>query len=398
MKHLFSHFSVIGLLALLALMSACSLPGQSQAPTSSQAGSQSAASSTLTPTPSPVVRLGVLPCPDTAKAPTYWNTYVHLNTAVGDHVGKVSCANLQGNPSLQALVTVDCSCSGGFMDLHLFTDITGTPKEIFSLQHLEKGDTAISNYNTIMTAEVDEKSSANKNAQNNASLTPDLYREFKWSENAGALVQVAFPGLFPDVTRFQAELDQQQVNQGHQPWKLDAQMTAQAFATGLLKWSPNAQTKLVSGGGTHDAEAVVEVRNSGALNQDPLTVTMDRLEGNTNGGIWIVAAAQSQGEQINTPSASTSVQNPANVAGNSIGSNGMAGTVRVLDHLYTNIGEKQAIATSTTPGSNPFSVSVPYTSSYASGQEEGIILIYVAVNFDGSLVHPAFVKVLLGGK
>jgi hypothetical protein len=35
-------------------------------------------------------------------------------------------------------------------------------------------------------------------------MTADLFREFDWSAEEGTLVQTAFPGLFPDLTRYQA--------------------------------------------------------------------------------------------------------------------------------------------------------------------------------------------------
>src|SRR5258705_3473346 len=37
---------------------------------------------------------------------------------------------------------------------------------------------------------------------------PIFFREFKWSGGANTFVQVTFPGIFPDLTRYQAEADQ----------------------------------------------------------------------------------------------------------------------------------------------------------------------------------------------
>lgn len=65
-------------------------------------------------------------------------------------------------------------------------------------------------------------------------MTTDLFREFQWSGNSGALVQVAFPGMYPDLTRWQAETDQGRVNQGQDAWKLDAVKTAQHFVAQFL--------------------------------------------------------------------------------------------------------------------------------------------------------------------
>ena len=68
-------------------------------------------------------------------------------------------------------------------------------------------------------------------------------------------MQVASPNLFPDLTHWQAEPDQAKVNAGQEPWKLDAAKTAVQFANSLLKWSPEAQATLLSGGGAQDPGA-----------------------------------------------------------------------------------------------------------------------------------------------
>src|SRR2546425_565607 len=87
-------------------------------------------------------------------------------------------------------------------------------------------------------------------------------REFQWSDGAGTLIPVAFPGIFPDLTRYQAETAQAAVNQGHQPWRLSATQTAQTLAAQLLHWKPNAPTSILSGGGNSDLNAVVTVKST----------------------------------------------------------------------------------------------------------------------------------------
>src|SRR5207253_1199020 len=99
------------------------------------------------------------------------------------------------------------------LDIYVFNTITSAhPKQIFKLAGLVKGEASISGYSTMMTAEVDKNSTLNAGKPLSA-MTPDLFREFAWSSEEGTLVQVAFPGLFPDLTRYQAEADQGRVNQ-----------------------------------------------------------------------------------------------------------------------------------------------------------------------------------------
>ena len=74
--------------------------------------------------------------------------------------------------------------------------------------------------------------------------TNDLFREFKWSSKSGTFVQVVFPGMFPDMTRWQAEEAQNAVLAGQDPWRLDPVQTTQ-------HWNLIAGTaKLVKGGGS----------------------------------------------------------------------------------------------------------------------------------------------------
>jgi hypothetical protein len=156
----------------------------------------------------------------------------------------------------------------------------------------------ISNYNTLLTGEIELKSSQHAGVPSTP-VQQDLYREFKWSNSAGTLVQIAFPGLYPDLTRYQAEFEQGEVNtgQGFQQWRLSAVTTAQYFAEFVLLWDPNAPTIVLSGGGTHDARAVILVKNPSAGGAT-IKLSLSRLELNTNGGIWEVTDVATDGMTI----------------------------------------------------------------------------------------------------
>ncbi len=108
-------------------------------------------------------------------------------------------------------------------------------------------------------------SSINK-GKSAAEFTVDLFREFKWSDAAGALVQTTFPGIYPDLTRYQAETDQAMVNQGQDFWKTTATQVASHLAMDLLKW-PSANASVESGGGASDTDAIILVTTSGPNKQ-----------------------------------------------------------------------------------------------------------------------------------
>jgi hypothetical protein len=247
------------------------------------------------------------------------------------------------------------------------------------LQDIIHGDAKISGYNTVLTREIDQNSSLNK-GQPGAALTPDLFREFKWSDGAGTLVQTVFPGFYPDLTRYQAEADQEAVNKGTAPWKLDAAQTARSFAISILKMKATSSVTIVSGGGTHDVNAVVNVTlpSDGGSTPYPVKITLSRLEGNTNGGIWVVIAVESKNMAITSPRSHERLDSPVTVTGSGIAFEGQIGVVRVLDHLYKDIGHAFAMSQNTNSGFGPgtFSTPVTYDSSFHGGSQEGILALY----------------------
>jgi len=377
------------LLLIVLSISACSNNGgNTNTPTSTAiAGSTptTAAGST------PQVRLGTQACPDAVKDPSYWDPIVGTQSGVSK-VARVTCANLMGQPSLQALILVGYDGTGRIVDAYVYNNITKpSPTQLFKLQGLYKGDALISGYNTIITAEVDQASSLNK-GQPNAGLTRDLFREFKWSDGAGTLVPVAFPGIYPDLTRYQAETLQQQVNQGHQPWRLSATQTSQSLAANLLKWPANSPATIVSGGGLHDLNAVVSVKSTSA-GGSTITVTLSRLEGNTNGGMWEATSVTSPGMTITSPQDRDRLTSPTTVTGKGSAFEGIIGKVVILDHLYTDIGHSNATGPS---GNNAaFTTSVTYTSTFKTGSQEGLVALFSYSGASSAISGAVIVKEML---
>jgi hypothetical protein len=357
------------LLFLALLLTACS-------------GNGASASSSLTPVrlvrsdaflaPNSQNTRGSQRCPGKANNLSYWDKIIRTS---GDaKVESVSCGKLMIYPGLQALVLVRHHSTGSIADVYVYANILSVkPAQFFKLPGLLHGKAKISVYNTVLTAQ----------AQNSSILVPDLFREFKWSDGAGAFEQTTFPGMFPDMTRYQAEADQAEVNQGHQPWKLDALLTTKS-ALGLFKRDPSNPVTLVSGG-PHDAYAVVRLeaypQGSGAF---AILVKLSRLEGNTHGGIWEIVAVQGDHMSLAAAVKGTLLTSPTTIKGSAPLFEGEAGVVEILDSHYTKIGS--AIATG-----SPFSVRVSYTSSFHGGAQEGIVSLY----HQSGANTPFMVKVLL---
>src|SRR5579859_1412054 len=300
--------------------------------------------SDTTPSPSPGVTQGPKNGPPGVNTPAYWDQILGTQGTNGK-VQSVSFANVLGNPTLQALVTVRHSNANGTLDVYVFDKITNAkPTQLFKMRGLVKGDAKISGYNSVMTAEVDQNSVLNA-GKSSGQWTQDLFGEFAWNQGEGTLVQVAFPGIFPDLTRYQAEADQISVNQGHQPWKNDPAQVAKALAVLFLHWNRPLTATVTSGGGAHDVYATVNVQETpfqGAQSSGPfINVTLSRLEGNMH-NLWeAIAVANGQVLMVQNLDARSQISNPVKIEGKGSAFEGVIGKAFVLDHLYNDIGHAQ---------------------------------------------------------
>ena len=392
---LISIFFVFLLALTLISCSGSGNTGSSSSTTTPATLSSGSSGNKTTTTASPGIGLGARPCPDAIKAPAHWDAIIPTQNGV-THVEKVICGNLIGNATLQALITVRYQGTGQILDVYAYNAITSpSPSQLFKLQNLYKGDAKISVYNTVLTTEVDQNSSINA-GKNVSAMTRDLFREFKWSDGAGTLVPVSFPGIFPDMTRYQAENDQAQVNQGQDAWKLNAAQVANHLATDthLLNWRGNPQAVVASGGGSNDSDAIVTLENP-AQAGNKIKISLQRLEGNTNGGLWEVVSATADGMSITSPQSRDILASPIHVTGTGSAFERVIGTIAVLDHLYTPIGHAR-VTSATGNGNSTFSTVVSYTTTFKGGNQDGLVVLYAANNAGSSNGAAVMVKELLG--
>src|SRR6266702_7778099 len=364
-------------LALSIVLSACNQD--------SGGGSGSSTGTTKPPVATAArIQLGPQPCPAAVQSAAHWGTIV--GTSATQKVEGVQCGYLMGVPTLQAVVKVRDGGNAALLDIAVYANITGTnPSRIFRLKGLPHGDVGISNYNTLLTGGIDQKATQ---------VQQDLYREFKWSDGAGTLVQIAFSGLYPDLTRYQAEYEQNQVNtgQGFQQWRLSAVTTAQNFAEYVLGWDPNAPTTVVSGGGTHDARAVILVKNPSA-GSATIRLSLSRLELNTNGGIWEVTDVETDGMVLSSPQNAQQLTSPVQVTGINPAFAGKPTTIMVEDYDRTEIGQA-AVTQASGTGKTHIATSLSYSSPFEGETQEGIIALYTYTG-NHIIAGVAMVKVLL---
>lgn len=326
--------------------------------------------------PEPGVALGEVPCPSAVSSPQHWNTLPGLDGTSATIMG-VSCANMKGDPSLQVLVTV-YHRDTRMQDAYVFDRITDThPVQLFKLQGLYKGSTAISNSSTIMTGEVNRNSSINQ-GKSDDQLTVDLFREFKWAQGSGGFKQVAFPGLFPDLTRYQAEQDQREVNAGKDGWKNDPAQVAKALVAKYLDWKRPVTTRVISGGGAQDVNArilVQETAPQGASFSPFIQVTLARLEGNTH-NIWVAIGADGASMlTLNNINDGSVIASPVTLEGFGAAFEAVIGKAVIYDHLSTDIGHAR-VTGNKGMGQSEYSTDVAYTTSYQQGIQEGFVAVY----------------------
>jgi hypothetical protein len=354
--------------------------------------------SDLTPTPVPGVIFGPQALPAPLNDPAYWEKIVGTQSGV-NKVESVSGANMMGTPTLQALITVRANSPAATLDVYVYNNISSAkPVQIFKLQGLLKGDAKISGYNTVMTAEVDKNSALNASKPLSL-MTRDLFREFKWSDEQGTLVQTAFPGIFPDLTRYQAEADQALVNKGQDTWKNDPAQVAKAMAAKFLSWQRPLVATLLSGGGPQDVYASVLVKEtpiSGTGFSPTIDVTLSRLEGNTH-NMWVVIGVEGNKNFTLTNIAPHSlIASPATLEGKGAAFEAVIGKAVIFDHAYADIGHAQITGTTSGMGISDYSTRVVYTSTYRQGVQEGIVAVFQDNGgMSSDIANAVMIKVLL---
>ncbi len=164
----------------------------------------------------------------------------------------------------------------------------------------------------------------------------------------------------------------------------------------LYTWDASTTTTtLQSGGGVHDSSATVIV-NSRALDRGTTTVTLALLDGNTNGGIWIVTGAATSSFSITTPqpygtlpqsSSNAGGVKPYTVTGTGPGFEGVIGFMYLYNPSYTDI------ASSLVNGNSSFSTPLIYSTTYKG---DALLGVYARGEANGGITAGLLVKVTIG--
>lgn len=162
----------------------------------------------------------------------------------------------------------------------------------FKKQNLVNGLFSVTQADTMNVSELDPHLTPDS-----SSATPfqqTVNREYLWQN--GAFVQATFPGLYPVLSRVEAEDLQTQFNQGHPfPWS-DPIVTTTHMVQDLLHWNTSKLSITL----IDQAQSVAHVLLTQSSPHFVVQVTLQRLVQPDENGLWFVTQAQTAGISVDT--------------------------------------------------------------------------------------------------
>lgn len=362
-------------LALAACSSPFERPAQSGTP-EPNTGSIDTPTSAVSPTTGPAgptINFQAIGCPSTPSI--NWDKVVGTKAGV-NKVQKVTCGTFE-NGALAALVNVRYYSSDNKMDFYVYDNLSGTPTKRFEVQGLLGGDAQISPTNSIITAENPD----------NDPLGSDLFKEYQW--NGSTYAQILFQGMYPDMTHYQAEQDQANVN------KQLAQTTATPTASGnvwqnsafavinkmtqdIFHWSPTSIKNTVLTYNSPSQTYIIQTTNYGP-GGGGFTTSLFRLDGVVTNIFEVKQVTSIDGTALlNSPTNGLTqpISSPIRVSGSYQSSGTILGRVAVYNDTFVLVGDTNAIHGSASTGSVSFAPSVSYHLA-SKGLQEGVVAFYV---------------------
>jgi hypothetical protein len=235
---------------------------------------------------------------------------------------------------------------------------------LFKRQGLIQGETSITRANTLSISQEDTSISPDTSILLQP-LEQNVYQEYTWRN--GAFTQITFPGLYPALSRTEAEALQDQENNGQAlPWN-DPQVTAEQMAKDALAWPVNDLHSTVQDNDGTVAHLLLS-RQSPHLE---VSVTLKRLIQHNKMGLWFVTAAQTPDIVLNQTGSTLSISSPATLQGRSTLTDGQA-NVTLFDHALTPLKILND-AQSTIQANGTFTETLHYTNNIPG--QPGLLLI-----------------------
>lgn len=349
------------------------------------ATSTAIASPTSTPKP-PTITLQVIGCPSGLSL--NWDNLVGTKVNV-NKVQKVTCGSLEGSGSFEALINVRYYTPDAKLDYYVYDNLSGTPIQTFSIQGLLDGDAQISPGGTIITTEIGQ--------QDTIKAKPDVFKEYQW--NGSKFAQTFFPGFYPDMTYYQAEQNQVQLNtelaagNKQNAWRIGFFGVPDHLARVIFHWT-SIDTRTVrfqSSSGTY----IVSVYNLGP-GGGGFIVHMFHLDNSEANTFEIMQLTSIDGSVLlNTPTSGVQFGNPITISGSSYANGAILGKAVVYNDTFVDIGDSGDIHGPTSTGYVNFTKAINYHLNSPGVQEAAVAFYWTNQNNTNFSNQIVFVKVLL---
>ncbi len=228
-------------------------------------------------------------------------------------------------------------------------------------------------------------------------IPPNVFKEYQWSAATASFAQILFPGLYPDVTHYQAEHAQFVANtyaaQGKTPWQDSANSVVNKLASDIFHWTLTTTKTVTFNPPT--STYIVQETNTGT-GGGGFVATLFHLD-NVTTNIFEISqiAPLDTGTRISNPAPGVGVplSSPVSVSGTSQASGSVLGEVMIYDDTYTIVGNSGAIPSTASDGYVNFTQSVSYQLN-APGLQEGVVAFLGTNQNNASLSNQvAMVKV-----
>ena len=365
--------------SIFMLLSACSNPFQAPAQTGGTDPVQiDTPTAVVSPTTSgsggPVINFQITGCPSTLSA-IKWDSLVGTKSSV-NKVQKVACGTFE-NGALAALVNVRYYSSDAKLDFYVYDNLLSTPNRRFAVQGLIGGNTEISSTGTILTAE----------NPTNDPLGPSVFKEYQW--NGTSFAQILFPGIFPDMTHYQAEQDQANVNAqlaqttatptaNNSVWQNSAFQVVSKMAQDIFHWSSSLIKNTVVTYNTPTSTFIIQTTNYGPggggfittlfhLDNVPTNIFEVKQVTSIDGSTLLASPTNDLTQPLNSP---------VRVSGSYRSSGTLVGRVALYSDTYIVVGDTGSIRGSTS-GYATFTPAVNFHLN-SRGLQEGLLVLYVS--------------------
>jgi hypothetical protein len=329
-----------------------------------------------------VINYQAIGCPSSVAA-LNWNNLVGARSGV-DKVQKVTCAPLE-NGGLAAVVNVRYYANGR-LDFYIYDNLFGTPVRRFNVQNLAQGNTEISPEDTVMTAE----------NPNNDPFGVDVFKEYQW--NGAGYSQILFPGIFPDMTHYQAEQDQANVNvqlaqttatptAQHSTWQTSAFGVVNRMAQDLFDWSTGSGNDSTITYNSRDGIYIVQVL-SGLPGGGGFIATLFRLDNVATNIFEVKQVTTLNGTLLtmSSPASGVQVGSPVHTSGAYSSSGTLLGRTVVYSDTYVKLGDSGGVHGSAPTGYATFAPSASFHLS-TGGLQEGLVAFYVTNQNNISVIN-----------